>query len=151
MALEPAGLQSHHGITRGVGLIEGIAGEGGHFFEELVGDFLGNAVAHGSGHGDRTVRLHLAMDEDFLLFGHHVVLFLGHGPAHQVAAAHGIAGHIPHHLHDLFLIHQAAVGHLQDGLQQRGFVGHLLRVELVLHKPGNGIHGAGAVQRHNGR
>ena len=148
--LEPRGLERDHGVARGVRLVEGVAGEGGHLFEELLGDFLRHAVAHSAGHGDGAVGLHLAVDEDFLLLRHHVVLFLGHGAAHEVAAAHGIAGQIAHDLHDLLLIDHAAVGHVQDRLELGMQIFDRLGLLLAGDEARNGLHRAGAIERYGG-
>ena len=150
MQLEPRGLECDHGVARGVRLVEGIAGEGGHLFEELLGDFLRHAVAHSAGHGDGAVGLHLAVDEDFLLLCHHVVLFLGHGAAHEVAAAHGIAGQIAHDLHDLLLIDHAAVGHVQNRLELGVQIFDRLGLLLAGDEARNGLHWAGAIERYGG-
>ena len=82
---------------------------------------------------------------------HDVVLFLGHGAAHQVAAAIGIAGQIAHDLHDLFLIDHAAVGDVEDGLQQRRARSCTLGgVVLALDVAGDGLHRPGPVERDGG-
>ena len=77
---------------------------------------------------------------------HHIVLFLAHCTAHQVSLAIGEAGQLPADLHDLLLIHDAAVGHVQNVRQFRRFIADLVRLAAVAQVGGNGIHGAGAVQ-----
>ena len=113
---QPRRLHGDEGVGGGVGFVEGVAGKGGHLVEDMLGHILRHAVAHRAGHGDFAV-FHLPVDENFLFFGHDVVLFLGHGAAHQIAAAIGIPGQIAHDLHDLFLIDHAAVGDVEDGLE----------------------------------
>ena len=113
---QPRRLHGDEGVGGGVGFVEGVAGKGGHFVEDMLGHILRHAVAHRAGHGHFAV-FHLPVDENFLFFGHDVVLFLGHGAAHQIAAAIGIAGQIAHDLHHLFLIDHAAVGDVEDGLE----------------------------------
>ena len=122
-----------------MGLVEGVAGEGGHFVEDMLGHILRHAVAHRAGHG-HLAAFHLPVDENFLFFGHDVVLFLGHGAAHQIAAAIGIAGQIAHDLHHLFLIDHAAVGDVEDGFQKRRLVAHAGGVVLALYVAGDGLH-----------
>ena len=78
------------------------------------------------------------------------MLLLGHGAAHQVAAAHGVARQVAHDLHDLLLIHHAAVGHVQDGLQLRRDVAHAVRVLLARHVAGDRLHRPRTVQRNRG-
>ena len=147
--LQPGGLHGHHGVGRSVGLVEGVAGEGGHLIEDLLRRLGGHAVAHAARHNDLAVFLQ-AVDEVLLLPGHHVVLLLGHGAAHQVASSHGIARQVAHDLHDLLLIHHAAVGHVQNRLQLRRDVTHAVRVFLARHVAGNRLHRPRAVQRNRG-
>ena len=94
--------------------------------------------------------LHHAMDENFLFPGHDVVLFLGHGAAHQIAAAQGIAGQIAHDLHHLFLIDHAAIGHIQDGFELGRDIGHAGGIVLTADVARDGIHGSGPVERNRG-
>ena len=147
--LQPGGLHGDHSVGRSVGLVEGVAGEGGHLVEDALGGLGGHAVAHAAGNDDLAVLLQ-AVDEVLLLLGHHVMLLLGHGAAHQVAAAHGVARQVAHDLHDLLLIHHAAVGHVQDGLELRRDVVHAVRILLARHVAGDRLHRAGAVQRNRG-
>ena len=49
-----------------------------------------------------------AVDKVFPLGSHDVLFLLGHGAAHQVGAAVGIARQIPHNLHYLLLINYTA-------------------------------------------
>ena len=145
MQFQPGRLHGDEGVGGGVGLVEGVAGEGGHFVEYVLGHLLGNAVAHRAGN-DHLAVLHQAVDEVFLLLGHDVVLFLGHGAAHQVAAAVGIPGQVAHNLHHLLLIDHAAVGDVEDGLQKRRFIADAFGVVLALDVAGDGLHRPGAVE-----
>ena len=64
------------------------------------------AVRHTAGH----TLFGIPVSKVFPLLLHHILLFLAHGAAHKVASAHGIAAQLPHNLHHLLLIHDAAVG-----------------------------------------
>ncbi|MPM42835.1 hypothetical protein SDC9_89507 [bioreactor metagenome] len=86
------------------------------------------------------------MDEILALLGHYVVLLLGHGAAHKVAPAVGVARKRADDFHDLLLIHHAAVGRAQNGLEQRVRVDHARGVVLALDVARNLLHRAGAVE-----
>ncbi len=75
------------------------------------------------------------------------MLFLGHGAAHQIGTSQRIAAEIAENLHDLLLINDTAVGHVQNRLQQRVPVRHPFRVMPVFDVARNRIHRAGAKQR----
>ncbi|MPN26734.1 hypothetical protein SDC9_174159 [bioreactor metagenome] len=87
-----------------MGFIEGVLGEIHHLVEHLFRDAARNPIF------DAT------LDEVAAFALHHVLLFLGHGAAHQVASSQGISGQVPHDLHHLFLINHATVGGFQNGL-----------------------------------
>ena len=58
-------------------------------------------------------------EERHLLLGHDLGVFLSHGAAQQVRSAQGIAGQRAGDLHHLFLVHDDAVGVLQDRFELR--------------------------------
>ena len=149
--LEPRGLERDHGVARGVRLVEGVAGEGGHFFEELLGDFLRHAVAHSAGHGDAAVGLHLAVDEDFLLLRHHVVLFLGHGAAHHIGPAKRIPGQQAEYFHDLLLVNSTPVCYRKYVFQKRMLIFDLIGVAAAVDVKWYRCHRPRAEQRDKGR
>ena len=146
--LQPRRLHGHQGVGCRVALVEGVAREGRHLVEQPGGDVLGDAVAHAAGHHHVAVFIHLAVDKDLFLMGHHIVLLLGHGTAHQITAAHGIARQVPHNLHDLLLVNHAAVGHIQYGLEPGRQVLDRIRVLLARHVAGNRLHRTRSVQRY---
>ena len=111
----------------------------------------GHAPADAAVDDHVAVFVHHAVHEILPLLGHHVLFLLGHGPAHQVAAAQRVARQIPHDLHDLLLIDHAAVGDVQNGLEQRAFhsgrsAGSCLSCDVA----GDGLHGAGPVEGDGG-
>ena len=55
---------------------------------------------------------------------HILGLLLGHGPAHHVRLAQGIARQLLEDLDDLLLVHDAAVGAGEDRLQLGVLIGH---------------------------
>ena len=148
--LEPPCLGGDHGVGRGVGLVEGVGGKGDHLVVDVVGHVLRHAVAHTAGDGHMAVFIHHAVDEILPLLLHDFVLLLGHGAAHQVAAAVGIAGQVAHNLHHLLLIDHAAVGHVQNRAELFRFIVDAFRVLLALDIPGDGVHGPWTVEGNGG-
>ena len=149
MALEPAGAHGDNAVSRRVGFVEGIGGEGRHLVEKLAGDFGAHAVAHTARHDDLPVLLQ-TVDEDFALLGHDVVLLFRHGAPHEVASAIRIARKIAHNLHDLLLIDHAAVGDVENRLELGMQVVNRTGVVFALDIAGDGIHRAGAIERNGG-
>ena len=90
------------------------------------------------------------MEEGLPLPLHVLGLFFGHGPADHIRLAQGVTGQLLEDLDDLLLIHDAAVGSGEDRLQTGVLIGHQLGVVLTGHEPGDGVHGAGAVQGDDG-
>ncbi len=62
-----------------------------------------------------------------------------------------VAAQLAEDLNDLLLIDDAAVGDGEDRLELRAEIGDLLRMQLVVDEARDGIHGAGAVERHDCR
>ena len=150
MQLEPGRLHGDQPVGRRVAFVEGIAGKGGHFVVNMLGHLPGHAPADAAVDDHVAVFVHHAVHEILPLLGHHVLFLLGHGPAHQVAAAQTVARQIPHDLHDLLLIDHAAVGDLQNGLEQGRFIVDGLRVVFARDVAGDGLHGAGPVEGDGG-
>ena len=140
--LEPARLHSDHGIAGGVRLVEGIAGKGCHFVKDMLGHGGRHAAVDRAGH----MLFFRAVDKVFPLGGHDVLFLFGHGAAHQIASAHGIARQIAHDLHHLLLIHHAAISNVQNGRKLRRFIVHTGGIALARNIARNGLHGAGTVQ-----
>ena len=114
MGFEVRGAVGHDGIGRGVGFIKSVGGKGTHLVEQLVGDLLTDTVGHTADALDRAVLLLCAPDKVLALLLHDIVLFLGHGAAHQIRPAIGVARQLAADLHDLLLIDDAAVGDVED-------------------------------------
>ena len=150
MQLEPGRLHGHQPVGRRVAFVEGIAGKGGHFVVDVLGNLPGYAPADAAVDDHMAVFIRQAVDEILPFFRHDVFFLLGHGAAHQVAAAQTVARQIPHDLHHLLLIDHAAVGHFQNGLEQGRFVVDGLRVVFARDVAGNGLHGAGPVEGDGG-
>ena len=77
-------------------------------------------------------------------------LLFGHGPAHHIGLAQGVAAQLLEDLNDLLLVDDTAVGVGQDGLQSGVLVGDLFGVIFPGDEPGNGFHGTRTVQGNNG-
>ena len=78
------------------------------------------------------------------------MLFLGHRPPNDISPAQRVSRQGAEDLHDLLLVNNAAVGHVQNAGQQRVQIGYPLRMVAVLDVFGNGIHRAGTVQGDHG-
>ena len=143
---EPGRLIGHHGIAHGVGLVKGIVCKVGDLVIDALGHCLGNAV--GGAAGD--VSLRVPVEEGGPLPLDVLQLLFGHGPADHVGLAQGIASQLLEDLDDLLLIDDAAIGVGEDRPQGGVLIGDLLRVLLAGDEPGDGVHGAGAVQGDDG-
>ena len=145
VALEVSRLIGHHGIAHRVGFVEGIVGK----IYDLIIDRLGRRLGYPFGNGTADILTGVSIDEDFTLLLNDLQLLLGNGPPDIVCLTHGVTAQVPKNLDNLLLVDNAAVGHLQDRLQQRRFVGDLGGIQLVRDKSRNRVHGAGAVEGHN--
>ena len=125
-----------------MGLVEGVLGKVHHFVVDVLRHPFGNALFKASG----DPFFGIAVDEVMALLLHDGLLFLGHGPADQVAPSQGVARQVPHDLHDLLLVDDAAVGGSQDGLHFGAVIGDARPVGLALYILGNKVHGARSVE-----
>jgi len=125
-------------------LVEGVGGKTGHFVVDLVCHLLRDTV----GNAPRTfvAGLGAAVHKMFPLGFHDGVLLFAHGAADVICLPEGEACQLPEDLHDLLLIDDAAVGHIQNVRQLRGLVTDLIRFVPVAQIGGNGIHRTRAVQ-----
>ena len=123
-------------------LVEGVFGEIGHLVKDAVCHRFGDSVRKAAGNS----RLRVAVHKILPLLGHHLCLFLTHGAAHQVASAVAVSGEVTHDLHNLLLVHDAAVGRLQNGPQLLALVGDMLLIVLALDVLRNEIHGTRAIE-----
>ena len=144
MALEVSGLECHIGVAGRMALVECVRSKTGHLIVDLVGDLFRNAVGHTA--GALVARLGAAVHEVLSLSLHHSVLLFAHGTADVVGLPEGEARQLPEDLHDLFLIDDAAVGHIQDMGELRGLVTDLVRLVAVAQIGWDGVHGTGTVQ-----
>ncbi len=115
-------------------LVEAVPREGRQYVENLFG-FLPFVAAR-----DR------ALDEWPALFSQDFRLFLSHGLAQQVGAAQGIACHFACHLHDLFLVHDDAIGAFEVLLQARVRVRDRCLAIFRIDKLIDIVHGAWPIQ-----
>ena len=77
---------------------------------------------------------------------HHSVFLLAHGTADIICLPERKACQLPEDLHDLFLIDDAAIGHIQNVGQLRGLIADFVRFMAVAQVGRDGIHRTGAVQ-----
>ena len=129
-----------HGISRRMGLVEGVGRKIHHFIEDFVRNRLRHAVFHCTDNAFR------AMDEVLAFLCHDVVLFLGHCASYQIAAPVGIACQCANDLHNLLLIDHAAIGGTENRLQQWVQIGYAAGIVLALDIARNLLHRAGAIE-----
>ena len=133
-----------------MGLVERVGRKGRHIVEDLIGSRLADAALQAAvalGTAVRTVR---TVDKILLLLGKDLGFFLRHGAADHIGGAHGVACQFPEDLHDLLLIDDHAVGHVQDGFQKWGRVLDMFGVLPVFEVRRDRVHGAGPVKRDHG-
>ena len=125
-------------------LVEGVGRKAGHFVVDLVCYLLRDAV----GNTPRALMAGLgaAVHKMFPLGFHDGVLLFAHGAADVICLPEGEARQFPEDLHDLLLIDDAAVGHIQNVGQLRGLIADFVRLVAVAQVGGDRIHGAGTVQ-----
>ena len=126
--------------------VEGVAGKGCHFIKYTAGGIRVDAVFNRPRHPF----LLGSPDEYLPLLFHHIMLFLGHRAAHQIASGIAVACQVAYDLHHLFLIDHAAVSHVEDGGQLRGVVDDRIRAMLALDVARDGVHRARPVQGDGG-
>ena len=125
-----------------MGLVEGVVGE----VVDLVVDVLAGLLGHAPGDTALNAPLAVAVDEGLALLLNLGLLLFGDGPAHHVGLAQGVAAQLLEDADDLLLVDDAAVGDFEDRLQHGVLVLDLVRVLLAGDEPGNGLHGAGAIE-----
>ncbi len=139
---QPGRLQCNHRVAGRMGFVERIIGKIHH----LIKDPIGRLFVNPPGQASRYAFFGAAVHKISPLLLHDGMFLFTHGPAHQIAAPHGVASQIPHDLHDLLLINHTAVGIFQNRLQLGTGIAGLSAVVLALDVLGNKIHGAGTIQ-----
>ena len=134
-----------------MGFVEGIGRKGAHFIKNLVCDFFRNSVADRSRKFKISVIVKFSVDEIFPFLRHNVEFFLTHCAADKVCSSVGISRKLTDYFHNLFLIDDAAVGYVENRLQQRGFICYFFRVVAVFKIFRNGIHRTRTIERNNCR
>ena len=121
-----------------MGLIEGILCKVNHRVIDMIGLVLRNAILNTAGN----ILILVAVDEVLTFLLHDLGFLLAHGTADEVGTAKRIAAEIAHDTHDLLLIHDTAIGRLEDRLQFRCVIRHRIRILLAgdifrdeLHRP----------------
>ena len=150
VAFEPSGLIGNGGVGGGVGLVEGIGGKALHLAENRRSGGFVHTAAHTALHHDIAVVVGESADKDLALALHDVMLLFAHGAAHDVRSAEAVAGKLAEDLHDLLLIDDATVGHLEDALQARMLVANVLGMMAAVDIGGNAVHRTRTIERENG-
>ena len=88
-----------------------------------------------------------SVDENFSLALHYVVLFLAHGAADDVRSAEAVACELAEYLHDLLLINDATVGHVEDAFEARMLVADVRWVVPAVDIGRDAVHRSRTVQR----
>ena len=130
--------------------VERIGGKREHIVKNRLRCLLRHAAAATAVHHHSPVFIGQTVDKDSAFLLHHILLFFRHGAAHQICPPQRIPGQLAEYLHDLLLIHNAAIGHIQDRRQQRMTHPHRVGMVAVMDILGNGIHRTGTKQRDNG-
>ena len=118
--------------------IKSIRGKAAHF------------VIQGIGNAFRNVVFGTALHKMPAFGFHDLMLFLAHGTADIIGLPKAEACQLTEDLHHLFLIDDAAVGNIQNMCKLRRFVGDFIRFTAIAQICGDGIHGAGTIQRDKG-
>ena len=129
-----------------MGLVERVVGKVVDILIDGLGRLLRDAVCHAA----RNVPLRIAVEECLPLLLDLGGLFLGDGPAHHVRLPQRVSRQLLEDLDHLLLVDDAPVGDGEDRLQGRVEVLDLAGVMLAGDEPGDGVHGAGAVERDDG-
>ena len=116
-------------------LVESIACEARHILKQRRCIRLGHAALHRAAHKHLPFRLH---DGGF---------FLRHGTAYDVRLAEAIARNLAEDFHDLFLIHNTAVGFAENFFKYRRFVHGFVPAMPPLNILRNRIHRTRTIQR----
>ena len=143
MIPQPRRLIGHHRVSRRMGLVKGIFCKISHLIKDRLRHILRDPFADTAGYSLFRITEHKVLS----LLGHYIALFLRHGTAHQIASSHGIPCQIPHDLHYLFLIHNTAIGRIQDWLQHGCFILYVMGVFFARQIFRNKIHRARTIQR----
>ena len=146
MSFQVSCLIGHNGVGRSVRLVEGILSKADHVVKYFLGSMLRNTIANTARNFHISFLIGFAVNEVFLFLQHYIHLFLGHGTAHQVGTAVAVAAQVADNLHNLFLIHKAAIGNIQNGSQCIVHILDVLRIFLVFYILRNGVHRARSVK-----
>ena len=111
-----------------MGFVEGVTRETLHLVKDRHCRPAVNPAAHTSFDQDIAVVVGQSFDEYLSLLLHDVRFFLAHGTADDIRSAVAVSGKGTEDLHDLFLVDDAAIGHIEDLLQQGMLIAHLLRM-----------------------
>ena len=129
-----------------MGLVEGVVGKVVDLIVDLLCRFRRNPIGHTACNVSFLVTMNEGVPLPFNVLG----LLFAHGAAHHIRLAQRVSRQLLEDLHHLLLVDDAPVGDGEDGLQGRVLVGDQLGVVLAGDEPGDGLHGAGAVEGHNG-
>ena len=115
VGLEPGGLHDEDGVSGRVALVEGVRGELEDVIPDALRDLLLVAVLHRAVHPVVVGRLVLAVVPVEGGAREELDLLLGDGLADaRVGLAGGEVGHLDGDLHDLLLVHDGAIGLVED-------------------------------------
>ena len=133
--LQPGGVIGDQSVSRGMALVEAIAGELVDQVEQLIGLGRGDGVDGGALDEARALRIHLGLD------------LLAHRAAKEIGLPKAVAGEHLRRLHHLFLVDEDAVGLGQHLLKHRVRVSERHPAVLAVAEQRDIVHRAGAVER----
>ena len=111
-----------------MGFIKSIFGEINHLIIDLIGSLFINSIGDAAGNPFGLIAVH----ETLALLLHDIALFLGHGAPQQVASSQRVSCQIPHNLHDLLLVDDAAIGRGKNRLQLGAVISDVIHMVLAL-------------------
>ena len=136
----------HNCVACRMGLVKRIFCEVNHLIIDMIGGCLGNSP----GNASRDLLLRISIDKVLALLFHDCRFLFRHGTAYKIGSAHGIACKIPHNLHDLLLVHNTAIGWLQDRLHLRAVIAYTLRMAFPVYVLWNKVHRTRSVKGNAG-
>ena len=123
-------------------LVKCVFREAHHAVEDPVRGCLVDSPGRAAGH----ILFRISLDKVPPFLRHDFCLLLGHGAAYQVAPPIGIPAQVAHNLHYLLLVDDAAVGCLENRLEERRIVPHRGGLLLAPDISRDEAHRARAVQ-----
>ena len=125
-----------------MGFVKCVSCKAHHFIKYKITHLCRNSILNTA----RNSLFFIAIYEILSFLFHDFKLFLSHGSTNQVTASQGITSQVTYNLHNLFLIHNNAIGWLKNRFKLRTVVLDVILVLLSLHILWYIIHRSWSVQ-----